>query len=60
MGQTSGCSSVRLERLVWGQEVDGSSPSTPTTFSYWAALVTLVPKPCSHSADESACLAIAS
>ena len=26
----SGCSSARLERLVWGQEADGSNPPTPT------------------------------
>ena len=26
----SGCSSARLERLVWDQEVGGSNPLTPT------------------------------
>src|SRR3989304_3694546 len=27
----AGCSSARLERLVWGQEAGGSNPPTPTT-----------------------------
>lgn len=29
-GNTSGCGSVWLERLIWDQEVAGSSPVTPT------------------------------
>ena len=28
----SGCSVVRLSRLVWDQEVVGSNPATPTLF----------------------------
>ena len=29
--QRSGCSAVRLARLLWEQEVPGSNPGTPTT-----------------------------
>lgn len=28
----SGCSSVKQERVLWGREVEGSSPSSPKTF----------------------------
>ena len=29
----SGCSVVRLSRLLWEQEVAGSNPATPTKFN---------------------------